>query len=583
MSAATGHAITVAKTLEGLDGPFGVMARAIEGGEFALWVGSGISKKAPNLGKIIERGLESLRQSATAPAAPPAFETALKEAMALAKTPWANVSSQLGAPFETWPQAKAIVHELWGRYSELLDIRVAGRDDDYMLWEAVNVRDAFANPAPPQCEHLCIAMLVLEGAVTEIASANWDGFIEAAIERLSGGATGMLQVVVDPNHLRDGPGRARLLKFHGCIVHATQQPALYRDFLIGSASQITTWPTMPAYTAIRTEVVSVATTAKALMVGLSLQDSNLQWVFAAARTAHPWPWPSHPAAQGHVFCEEMGLGPKQRAMLKVVYGGAFTPHQADIETSAVLPSWPEQVLLALTLKLLCDKLAYLAVNVLQGTVLQPDAPAIVAELTALRDDVAAGAEGNRTDFTNTAITAWSRGLKIFRSGRLPLSPETYEVLSLTGMAQIGGDANTLTSGLGEAAIGLALLRQGQASGDWHLALPAGAALNDGALQVTGTWSGATPARVYFVRSAAEAITLRQQGAFANDNVVVVHSDDAWVQMQPSGVRPPSARRAKRAPGRTGIPSVRHVSVRELVTGASSLATLATKFRERAGL
>jgi len=582
MAATTATTITVAEALAKLNGDFAAVARAVETGEFALWVGSGISRQAPSLGDLIARALESLRQSAVAVDAPPAFEAGLKEAIALAKVAWADVAPQLTSPFADWPQAKAIIDELWGRYSDLLDIRIAGRDDDYMLWEAVDVRKAFETPAPPACEHLCIAMLVLEGAVTEVASANWDGFIEAAVNRLSGGAAGLLQVVVDPTHLRDGPGRARLLKFHGCIIHATQTPAVYRPFLIAAASQITTWTTSATYTAIRAEVVSVATNKKALMVGLSLQDSNLQWVFAAARSALTWPWPCAPDAQGHVFCED-AIGAKQRAMLKVVYGDHYTPNHIDIEKSALLQSWPEQVLLALVLKLLCDKLSFLAERVLQGTALQPEAPLVASQLAGLRDAVAGAATGDRTAFANAAISAWSRCLRLFRNGQLPTSSDTYETLSMTGLAQLGADANALNSGLGEAAVGMALLGQGHASGDWTIAPVAGGPLPEGAFQVTGTWSGATPVHVFFVRGAGEAIALKGQGALANDNVVVVHSDDAWAQMHNTSAGASSARRPTRAPGRTGTASPRHVSVRELVGSASSMSKLVTKFRERAGL
>jgi hypothetical protein len=47
---------------------------------------------------------------------------------------------------------------------------------------------------------------------------------EAAVARLSGGLRGIVQVVVDPNQLREAAGRSKLLKFHCCIVYATQYP-----------------------------------------------------------------------------------------------------------------------------------------------------------------------------------------------------------------------------------------------------------------------------------------------------------------------------------------------------------------------
>jgi NAD-dependent SIR2 family protein deacetylase len=69
---------------------------------------------------------------------------------------------------------------LWDSYASVLDIRVEGEADDYMLWNAVDVRTMFGSLADPDCEHLSIAMLVMEGAIADIASANWDGLIERA-------------------------------------------------------------------------------------------------------------------------------------------------------------------------------------------------------------------------------------------------------------------------------------------------------------------------------------------------------------------------------------------------------------------
>ena len=95
---------------------------------------------------------------------------------------------------------------------------------------------------------------------------------------------------------------------------------------------------------MQTEVLSAATNLKALMIGLSLQDVNLQAVFSRARYANPWPWPCAPKAQGHVFCEDT-IGDGQRTMLKMVYAEKYNEYADDIEGSAHLRCWPEQVLL----------------------------------------------------------------------------------------------------------------------------------------------------------------------------------------------------------------------------------------------
>lgn len=157
-----------------------------------------------------------------------AYTPALEEALALAEVEPASVQAQYGQPLLAWPQYDAIIARLWSKYSRVLDIRIGGKDADFILWEAIDIRQAFQNPAPPAAEHLCIAVLILEGAVHAVASANWDGFIETAIERLSNGVPGVIQVVVDPDQLRGPAGRAKLLKFHGCILHATREPMTRR-------------------------------------------------------------------------------------------------------------------------------------------------------------------------------------------------------------------------------------------------------------------------------------------------------------------------------------------------------------------
>ena len=237
--------ITISEVLAKYETDFAEMAHAVENGEYALWVGSGISRKAPNLGDLIERALDFLRVRAIEAATKDDYLPAFHQALKLAKIEPADLSTQFGTPLAAWPQRQAIINELWNNYSRVLDTRIKGKPSDFILWDAIDIREAFAHPAAPAAEHLCIAILVLEGAIRTIASANWDGFIEAAIVKLSAGAHGVLQVVVDPDQLRDAAGRAKLLKFHGCIAYATQDPDAFRKYLTGSRTQITEWPDSP--------------------------------------------------------------------------------------------------------------------------------------------------------------------------------------------------------------------------------------------------------------------------------------------------------------------------------------------------
>jgi hypothetical protein len=325
---------------------------------------------------------------------------------------------------------------------------------------------------------------------------------------------------------------------------------------------------------MRNEVTSIATNFKALMIGLSLQDNNLQGVFSVARRANAWPWPCKPKAQGHVFCENE-LSDGQRAMLKTVYADHYNDFLADIEASAHLRSWPEQVLLALVLKLITDKLCALMSLRLAGTAIAGEIGQLTEALRSFRDSVAREAAGDRTAFANQAIAIWSRIVSLFRSGHLPAKPDTYEVISGSSVRQLANDPNVQAAGFGEFGVALALLEHGRNANLWALAPPAGASLAAGSISTIATWPGAVSRPIFLVRSAAVALDLEKRGAFANDNAIVIHGDNVWQQMRSSGKA--SVRKSRRAPGRTGKIRTRHVSITHILQTEANATALRQRF------
>ncbi|WP_168992255.1 hypothetical protein [Mesorhizobium norvegicum] len=574
----TASEISVREVLEKLDGPFAKVAEAVASGEFALWIGSGISRKAPNLGNLIDSAVNYLRVRALDPATAAKFLPKLREALVLGEANLAELEMQYPTPFEDWPQHAAIQNRLWNKYSRLLDIRIKGEPADFMLWEAVDIRAAFAHPAAPAAEHLCVAILVLEGAVREMASANWDGFIEAAIVLLSGGANGVLQVVVDPNQLRSAGGTARLLKFHGCIVYAAKEKDPFRAYLTGSHTQIVEWPNNPLFAAMVDTVRGIATTHKSLVMGLSIQDANLQGVFSAAKKANPWPWPPDPNAPGHVFCEDQ-IKEGQQDVLKIVYGDAYNDNMDAIQASSHLQAWAEQVLIALVIQVIEKKLILLMTKSLQAAGRDGSVAGLASLLTGLRNDVAEMAlvdpdDESRTNFVYKAIAVWSRLLGIFRTGSLPTNPDGYEPISSSGLQQLALDANAVSAGLGNFAAALSMLQHGRASGLWSLQLPGAGALADGAIGAKGLWDGADLRPIFVVKGAAEALSLEKAGAFANNNAIVLHADDTWNQVMGSGL---GSRRVRGAPGRNGRVITRHLSIQSLVDRCPDVETMKTEF------
>lgn len=570
--------ISVREVLVKFSTDFASMARAVENGEFALWIGSGISQQAPNLGNLIEQAFDYIRERAISPATAASFMPAFEEALDLAKINPANVQEQYSQPLVVWPEHDEIIERLWTNYSRVLDIRIPDTEPDFILWDAINIREAFENPAAPAAEHLCIAVLILEGAVQAIASANWDGFIEAAIERLSGGVQGVLQVVVDPNQLRGPAGRAQLLKFHGCIVHATREPAIFRRFLTGSYTQIMGWPESGEFAAMRHAVVGLATNQKTLVLGLSIQDNNLQTLFARARALHAWSWPCAPASPAHIFCED-NIRQGQRDVLRLSYGDAYNADPAGVHAATLLRAWGEKVLIAMVLKLLTDKLAILMQLNLAPLGKANISAALAPLLETLRDDIAdlavpAPETSHRTPFVNEAIALWSRMLSLFRCGALPSNPEAYETLSSSTPNLLAADQNAQGMGLGFLGIALSLLQNGRQAGLWELRKPESNALTSGAFITRALRPDGIDRPFFVVKSATEAIGLKSRGAFANDNAIVVHADTAWHQMVESGT---TARRVRSAPGRTGIIGETHVSLGNLLTRCEDAGTLQQEF------
>lgn len=469
----------------------------------------------------------------------------------------------------------ALIHSLWDSYASVLDIRVEGEADDYMLWNAVDVRTTFGTLAEPDCEHLCIAILVMEGAIADIASANWDGLIERAVERLSGGRR-LLQVVVDPDHLRDPAGRTRLIKFHGCAIYARDDPGAYRYFLTATRPQITAWPHNPRLDALRTVLRGVATNSRTLMIGLSLQDTNLQDLFAGARRENARPWPPAPPPQGHVFCAD-AIGTHQSNMLRVVYDAAYGPNRAAIEESALIRAYAKQILLGLVLHMLCAKLSSLATQG-GGARLAGASADIRAGLRRLRDSVAALAEPDRTAFLNRFIELWSRGLTIFRTGSLPSAGSpTYEVITLLSEPEMTAEPSIGGSGLPEFAVGLGLLGRGEADGKWTLSMPKSSDIDQGIFQATGKATAKT-ARIFFVNSVTAALKLINQGALTNRTDIVFHSDNAWQEMIDRGLISRRSPRGASLSGR-GRPGARHVSMRKLIVEARDITSLSQRFEE----
>lgn len=577
LNAIPADTVDLCDTLAMIEEHFNALAEAVAAGRFALWVGSGISReKAPDLAVLAADVIEHLRAKMSPSDPDDPFRATLDrifrtvvdmDEAAVAALPFA-------APFATWPNRAAIAETLRCQYSEMLNLRVPGKPRDYLLWEAVDVRAKYGHLTDPDIEHLAIALLVLEGAVTEIASGNWDGLIEVAVDRLSRtGRGGILRTVVNPDDVRDGPATATLLKFHGCAVACVADPDAFRSYLVGAERDIIDWPNVDD--PLRREVVRVATNLRALVVGLSLQDGNLKDVFSRAKNVHAWHWPVAPEAQPQVFCEDQ-LGNPQRTVLEVIYGDDFDGNEQEILSASLLRARPRTVLPALALHVIADKLCALAERCTAG--LSADERAIlIGGIGHLRDAVAASSPADRlqlASFLSDAVVAWSRSMDLFRCGEVPAAgSQDYSPISPLRKNAMLADQNVARSGLDEAATALALIGRLVNTAQASVTAADGPAVN-GALSVTASYAGATPKRITFVGSSDAVLRLAATGALDDKQAIIVHSSDLYVR---------TALHSRRSPSGGSPSGARHVSVRQLLDEGLGLAMLEQRFLEEAGL
>lgn len=559
--------ITVRETLDLLDGPFAEVAKGVAEDRYALWLGSGISfGRVDGLRQVIARVIEFLRVRIVAGGFGCRFKKAIYDVLALASlSEEERVRVNLALPFAMWQDADAIVGRLVNQYARLLDIDVDGEANDYLLWEAVDIRSTFADPNKvPDVEHLCLAILALEGASTDIASANWDGLIESSVARLSGGQAA-LTVCARPEDLREPVQRARLIKFHGCAIRAVQDEGAYRPFLVARLSQINGWADRPENAALMTRLVDIIATKPTLMMGLSVQDSNIQGLFAKAAANLVWRWPGD--RPSYVFSENE-LGVDQRALLHNVYKLDETPaNRQQIFESSRIQAYAKPLLVALVLHVLCTKVTTL-IDLAAGPIGLADRQPLRDGVIAFRNQLSTYVEPDALSFINTLVDQCGRSMQLIRNGSLADAHGRYQALTTESIRSIAGNPGLPASGLRETAVAVGLLGAGLANDDWTVVAPDPSSTRDGMIHVNTT-SGV--AKVFLASGPHAALQLRYEGH-------VIDADEPIV-IQGLKLAPSMARSPRGAPGRTGRTVVREVSIASLLESSTTFDELFQRFRE----
>lgn len=579
---------TVSTVLERFDSSFAAFATAFNEGQYVLWLGSGISReRVPNVGHLLGRVAEHLRTNIVVGTADCEYRTALDEVLRLAGLSAAELRAiDYSIPFEDWQLKDRIVTALVTNYSRVLDVLVGDDNpEDYLVWTGLDVPGTYGDPdLEPDVEHYCVAILMLEGIVEAAVTANWDGLLEKALNKLTPSFDALVRVAVKPDDFRVVGRRIEIIKIHGCAVRARDDETGYRSTLVARHSQISAWTEQPQNRLMRKHLELRYAARLTLMIGLSAQDENFHTVFAAATQDLARDWPASPPA---VVLSEERLESYHQSVLRTTYGTTYQGNSSAIRDSSLLGAYGKPTLLALVLSSLTEKLSFLLEHVIGSTWGSVAVEQLRADLLRIRDLIALHADPSepaaleytemlnfQRQFTSRLVDVVNFALTVFRTGRMP-SPGggRYEPLSDRPAAQAVLNADFPSKQFGRLGVVLALIGRGLSVGQWLTEPGDSTVAADGVIRLV---TAGRSARVFFVRDAATLTQLELDASFddSDGDVLIVIADEEPLTQ----TRSPRSRF-----GRDGRTSVGRFSVASAVADTESVDDLYEAFKLASGL
>ena len=132
----TAATISLKETLDLLDGPFRDVSRGVVEGQYALWLGSGISRdRVLGLDGVLAKLIEFLRGNAK-PDQDSAYRKALEKVLEMA-APSAEerAAIDISQPATiNWPCLPSLLSRLWKQYADVLSVEVGTEKLDYLGW-----------------------------------------------------------------------------------------------------------------------------------------------------------------------------------------------------------------------------------------------------------------------------------------------------------------------------------------------------------------------------------------------------------------------------------------------------------------
>ena len=566
---------TAIEVLESFDTGSAEVALAVARGEYLLWLGSGLSKSVvPDVRELLRKLLCFLQEQIDPSDTDCRFRNAVSAIFDVPPIPHeVREAIDLSDPVEEWP-LDDLLTRLVPHYSAVLDVWVADEARDFLVWDGIDVRTTYGSKdLEPDAEHLCVAILMLEGLVRSAHTTNWDGLIEAAVKLLAGDKTEtILRVVVRQEDFTTPRMWTDLVKFHGCAVKAAEDPDHYRHLLIARISQISAWATNQDYKMMKEHLEHSIASQPVLIVGLSAQDQNIHTMLHQARENLARGWPESPPA---VVIADIRLSNHHIHTLEAIYGSNYAQYKDHIDASALLGAYAKPVLLGLVLFSLSEKLCSLISETSGLTLDTADIERLQRDVIALRDRVAKASNKDELAFVYRLIRAVTLLLSVFRSG-LPPDPDSslYEPLSVRPISVALADPDFPGHALGRLAVAMSLISRGIEDAGWDVGVGEATTSSEGVLQIAR--SDRVESHVFIVRNAAVLSEL-EAGEHVNmmdPDVLVIHAEQTPDRL----TRSPTVHY-----GRTSQRAARELDLETICTQADDGDELFAAFRLEAGI
>lgn len=560
----TASTITIAETIQLLEGRFSDFADGFSKGMYALWLGSAISReRVVGLDGVLSKLLERLRQRIINHVDCPHY-TAMLHILHLADLSPEQISDiDFGEPVSDWSNLESIIDRLWNKYSKVLGVEVNGHDNlDYILWDVIDFKVTFSSQ-DADAEHLAIGMLVLEGVVSELATSNWDALLEAAVDEL-GYKSGLYSVAVKGDDLKGPVSVAKLYKFHGCALRAIEDEPNYRSLIVAREGAVNQWAQNPAFDQMRVQLCALLQRAHTLMVGMSAQDPNIQALFGNKG----WKWNDVPTPI--IFATDQ-VGDGQKIVLEGAYLADYEANRTAIWDQASFPAYGKALFLALLLVVISKKLELIASKVDSAGLDAAAKQQLVEGIRTLRDGVATAGNADRYGLARMIARSIGRFSEQFFGGKsepgvrpyIPIHSKAPHLMALDQMLQHTGQPQAV------AALGVIGLEV--QDGKWSVKLDDPTAQTSGALHIVGV----AEARVFFASNDERINGLMNAGAFApgDGDVVVICSGTITERKQ----------RSPRGSLRDGRLEPRLVGMADVLKVCTSLGDFRQRFRAEVGL